>query len=193
MKQQPGFAAAVLAGGQSKRMGTDKAFLTHQQTQRPYWQHQQALLQSLQPSRVIISANADQDFKEADIVRDTHDRVGPLGGLLACLESMHESLLLVLAVDMIAMTTTPLQTLLDGCQDRQGAVYRDDGFFQPTAAVYPLAALDQVRAFQESGKRRLQDLLQQLVEADFMKVLPLPGNQRGAFANVNAPQDLTHA
>jgi|MDTC01.1.fsa_nt_gb molybdopterin-guanine dinucleotide biosynthesis protein A len=193
MKKAPAFAAVVLAGGQSRRMGTDKAFLAHPESEQPCWQRQHSLLQTLGPSTLWISANAEQEFPGTDIVRDRYQSMGPLGGLLAGLENARESLLLVLAVDMIAMTGEPLQTLIDHCQEDCGAIYRDvSGFYQPTAAVYPKQALESVRSFQQSGQRRLQDLVQVLVDAKGLKVLNVLPNQSSAFANFNSPQDFVH-
>ena len=80
MKKAPAFAAVVLAGGQSRRMGTDKAFLTHPESEQPCWQRQHSLLQTLGPSTLWISANAEQEFPGTDIVRDRDQSMGPLGG-----------------------------------------------------------------------------------------------------------------
>ena len=52
------FAAVLLCGGQSTRMGRDKAFIDWQG--RPLWQVQLDKLQQLGPERLLISCRAEQ-------------------------------------------------------------------------------------------------------------------------------------
>jgi molybdopterin-guanine dinucleotide biosynthesis protein A len=52
-----GLAAALMAGGASKRMGRDKALLpvTWRKREVPLWHRQLAILRALQPDELIVS------------------------------------------------------------------------------------------------------------------------------------------
>ena len=54
------FAAAILAGGKSKRFGSDKAFHKIQNT--TLWEDQVEKVSQLMPSEIIISSNENQSF-----------------------------------------------------------------------------------------------------------------------------------
>ena len=54
------FAAALIAGGRSRRMGTDKAFLDWHG--RPLWEHQLEKLRALEPMRLLLSCREGQEF-----------------------------------------------------------------------------------------------------------------------------------
>jgi molybdopterin-guanine dinucleotide biosynthesis protein A len=95
----------VLAGGLSRRMGTDKAMLDyHGQT---LLQHQVNILASLS-SQVVVSG----DYADFDCVPDSGDRCGPLGGLHAVCRRFPGRAMLVIPVDMPQLTPVLLQRLL---------------------------------------------------------------------------------
>ena len=58
----PGFSAALLVGGRSRRMGSDKAFLPFGDPPQPLWRRQVGLLESLGARQLMLSHNADQKF-----------------------------------------------------------------------------------------------------------------------------------
>src|SRR5438445_10130962 len=104
-------SAVLLAGGESRRMGKDKATL--QFRGRPLWQIQFELLRKLQPSEIFISARTDPTWRPEDVrfVADFLPSRGPLTGLAASLAQMHTTHLLALAIDMPFMTEDFLLSL----------------------------------------------------------------------------------
>ena len=73
----------ILAGGKSKRMGRDKAFLPYHG--KDLIEYSISLMQSI-CDEVIISANdADYDKFGLRVVRDNYPHIGPIGGLEASL------------------------------------------------------------------------------------------------------------
>ena len=109
-------AAVLLAGGKSSRMGRDKFALPV--NGEPLWQHQLAVLRATEPAELFISGKSDGPYADCgvEILADEIPDCGPLGGIATALRRCTSDFLLVLAVDMPAMTATFLRTLLDESQ-----------------------------------------------------------------------------
>ena len=188
---KPSFSVALLMGGRSRRMGMDKAFLTDPATGLPFWERQASVLEALEPRHRFLSLRHDQTIPPLPAtwqpVLDDVSDAGPMGGMAACLAVMPTDLLLVMAIDLSAMTAEPLRCLLDQCRPGRGAVYRRNGFYEPLAAVYPKAAAGSARSFLDQGKRRVHDWIDELAGAGLMKVCGLAAASEPLFSNVNDP------
>ena len=180
------FAAALIGGGRSRRMGRDKGQL-RDGAGRELWRRQLDLLRGLGTGELLLSCRAEQGYAVEEglrLVWDGWEDGGPLGGIVGCLEAMAAPRLLVLPVDLPNMTKEVLEFLLESASaGERGAVFRRGGFLEPMAAVYP-------RAMAEAGRRRLAAgdgaLRDWIAEAGgAMAVLDLPERWAGAFANVN--------
>ena len=104
-------SAVLLAGGESHRMGRDKATLDWRG--RPLWEWQIEKLRALCPQKILLSARLDPPWRPADVelILDTSPSRGPLSGLAAALASIETDHLLALAIDMPLMTTEHLRLL----------------------------------------------------------------------------------
>ena len=101
----------VLAGGQSQRMGTDKAFLPYHGI--PQKDHLFALLEQF-CSRVFTSIGPRAEaslYRSA--IRDKFDWRGPLNGIMSAFEQHPEKAWLCVAVDLPFIDQAALQFLLD--------------------------------------------------------------------------------
>ena len=109
-------AAVLLAGGKSSRMGRDKSALLV--NGKPLWQHQLATLRATQPAEIFISGKSDGPYAGCgvEILADEFPDCGPLGGIATALRRCTSEFLLVLAVDMPAMTAEFLRALLEESQ-----------------------------------------------------------------------------
>lgn len=184
-------SAALLAGGESRRMGQDKAMLSV--VGRPLWERQLGMLRELNPSELFLSARSDPPWRPDDVifVADTPPARGPLSGLTASLGKCSTGHLLVLAIDMPAMTSTFLSMLCARTASGRGVLPMIDGSGEPLAAVYPVEALPLLQAAVKGIDVSLRGIARQLLAAGKMRPLPIPAEQQTLFRNVNRPSDLT--
>jgi len=184
------FAAALLAGGRSRRMGTDKAFLEWQG--RPLWEHQLEKLRALEPAQLLLSCRAEQLFPSLHDVMPVHDEMensGPLAGVAACLRACQTPRLLVLGVDLPHMPAEFLHALLADISPNCGAVVKVADHFEPLAAVYPRAMLPLAEEHLSAGRLAMQDFIRRGVELEQMRCADLPVEAQW-FANWNSPKDV---
>ena len=189
------FAAVLLAGGQSRRMGRDKALLSLPDGRR-LWERQLGVLRELEPTELFISGPRRDGFP-ADVpsLEDILPGCGPLGGIAAALAAMRSERLVVLAVDLPGMTSAFLGGLL-AVEGRDGAAatgvvpQQEDGFFEPLAAVYPKPALDEAQTRLRNGELSLQRFVRRLIETGGVATRRIAPEEVRFFANWNRPDDM---
>lgn len=181
------FAAVLLAGGRSTRMGRDKATLIIEG--QPLWQRQLATLRALNPTELFISGRRDGPYADAgvEIIEDAIPGLGPLAGIAAALRRAESPLVLVLAIDLPAMTADFLVTLLRvGCS----VVLQHAGYFEPLAAVYPKCALSIAEEQLQEKDYSVQRFVGCLIKEGHAEVRSIAGPEEPLFQNVNSPGDL---
>lgn len=181
--------ALLLAGGRSRRFGTDKA--RAEVNGRPMLQRVYEVARDL-TQHVLLSIRADGDFY-FDLVPPAVPRLldpvpdaGPLAGLVAGLRAAQTPWLLALACDLPFLTKETLQPLFAARTADVTAVVpvTSKGHRQPLCALYQVAAVRPVAEAQlAAGRYTLQALLDRLSLA----TLSLPDE---SLRNVNAPDDL---
>ncbi len=183
----PNFAAVLLAGGRSTRMGRDKATLLIDGQQ--LWQRQLDKLRALRPRELFISGRRDGPYAGAgcEIIEDAVPDLGPLGGVAAALSRAESPLVLVLAVDLPAMTVEFLSDLL---RAGRSVVPQNADYFEPLAAVYPASALPIAAALLEQADRSMQRFVRRLIADDLTVNRPLTATDQRLFQNVNQVRDL---
>lgn len=136
------FNAVILAGGNSTRMGRDKAML--EVDGQPLLARQIQRARDAGAQEIFISGRAEADYRAfgCTVLKDRIHNVGPLAGIEAALAATNAPLLLVLAVDMPRMTVDLLRRLASNCSANLGVVPRVNGAIEPLAAFYPKAAFE---------------------------------------------------
>ena len=185
--------AVLLAGGESRRMGKDKATVLFRG--KPLWQIQLQLLRKLEPAEIFVSARTDPCWRPADVqfVADDPPSRGPLSGLAASLARMRSAYLLALAIDMPFMSENYLRYLCDHIEPGTGVVPTIDNRAEPLAAIYPREADADFRSALVGPDFSLQSVVRHLVEAGKLREVRVKEQEKTLFLNVNEKADLQSA
>ncbi len=180
----------VLAGGASRRMGRDKAWLEWEG--RPLVERAVAVLRQSGIEEVFISGRADADYGGlgCPVLLDAAPGQGPLGGIVRGLQECGAPLVLVLAVDLPRMVPEVLRGLLAHVEGGVGVVPVREGELEPLAAVYPEACAELAAGRLRRGERSVRGFAEACGQAGAIRQWVVPAGLGGAFANWNRPGDL---
>lgn len=186
-------SAFVLAGGQSTRMGADKALIE--------LDGHPLLARALAAARTVthdvrILGSKQKLGNYGDVVEDEFPNHGPLGGIHAALRASSADLNLIVAVDMPFVEEKFLQFLI-GESRRTSAlvtVPRVAGHWQPLCAVYRRRFADLAEQALQQGRNKIDPLFSRVElcvveEAELEK----QGFSPEMFRNLNTPEELQQA
>src|SRR5512141_2085334 len=157
MERRPDLCVVVQAGGESKRMGQDKALIAFRG--QPLVQRVLARLSPL-ASEVVVTTNHPDDlaFLDVRLAGDIFPGYGALGGLHTALSAARLPLVAVAACDMpfasAALMDAAVQIMIEtGCD---AVVPRSENGLEPFHAVYRReTCLPLVEAAIQAEKRRV--------------------------------------
>ncbi len=180
-------SAVLLAGGESRRMGRDKATLLFRG--KPLWQIQLEQLRKLKPAEVFVSARTDPVWRSADVqfVADDSPSRGPMSGLAVSLAKVRTTHLLALAIDMPFMTEKYLEFLCSQIEPGRGVIPKIDDRFEPLAAIYPKEALTNFQSALSGRDFSMQTVAGRLATEGKLRVMPVTSVERKLFLNLNEP------
>jgi molybdopterin-guanine dinucleotide biosynthesis protein A len=189
MPDCPGVLGAVLAGGESRRFGSDKTA----QRMGPSTLLERAVgtLAEVFGRVVIVSSDPSRSVEGVDTIPDLRVGLGPLAGLESALAHASEVGLhaaFLLAADLPLVTAPVVRSICGALEDANAAAPARDGRhgIEPLCAVYAVACLPEVRAALGRGERALH----RVFETVGGHRLDLQGD---AFLNVNTPSELEEA
>ena len=198
VRDASGLSGAILAGGGSVRLGTDKRRLTLGGA--PLLVRTATTLRALVDDLVVVVAHeadrapvVDLLGEEVEIALDAHPGIGPVAGLESALVTARHELVLVVATDHPELSIDVLTLLVARARSSMAAAVALDGPHgaEPFLAVYHRDALATVRARVEAGARRMQDALAaldpELVAEDEWRALD-PGGRTAL--DVDVPDNL---
>ena len=182
--------ALLLVGGESRRMGTDKAMLMIEGG--PLWARQWRILRELGVGAMAVSARARPAWcaPEMEVILDGEPSRGPLSGVAAALVHMRTSHLLVLAVDLPRMTAQQLRMISGLAQPGCGVVPVRQERFEPLCAVYPQEAAALAAAAVKGNDVSLQSFVRRLQDEGMMQTIAVSPEDEELYRNVNRPEDL---
>ena len=179
----PTLTGLVLAGGQSRRMGTDKATLVVDGRRLV----DRAVATLAEACDQVLVAGGTRTIDALDVEQVSDDGSGPLAGIVAGLRRCTTPLLAVLAVDMPAASADVFRTLAARWSGEAGVAPSVHGVAQPLHAIYAAAHTEGFAALLTAGERSPTRALEQLgaltvdvVDDGFALNLNWPADRRPA-------------
>jgi len=184
--------AIILAGGNSQRMGSDKArLLLDGQT---LLQRVTVVMQQVFP-KVMLSVRQPRPEIDLPQIRDDPSCAGPLAGLVSGLAAADTAWVFAVGCDMPFIMPEVIKLMWQRRDDCQAVVPVVQGHPQPLAAFYAHTSLGVMRTILESdGKKSLQAVLKRLEvryveESQLQSVDPC----LRSFLDLDTPQDVAAA
>ncbi len=183
----------VLAGGEGKRLGTEKAFLRI---------GGRVLIEGIVEKmrrigdEVIIVTNSPQryDHLEARLVGDVYPGKGALGGIYSGLRTARHDYGLVVACDMPFLDLRLLRYMILLSPGQDVVIPRIGGLTEPLHAIYSKQCLQPIERLLSAGRLKIIDFFPEVrvryVEEQEIKLFDPQGL---SFFNINTPGDLEKA
>jgi len=193
MSQHPTFAAIILCGGESRRMGRAKALLPWQG--RALLEHVVATLAPIAVPIVVVAA-PEQELPALPpnvvVVRDAIAGEGPLRGLEAGFNALvgRAEVAFVCGCDMPELSPKVITQLAGKLGNHAAVVIDDGGQWQPLHALYRVDLLDSLRTALAAGERSPVRLLRTLdplvVSAEELRAVD---SMLRSWRGVNTPEE----
>ena len=191
-------AAIILAGGQSRRMGRNKALLPlPDNAQITFVEHLATLLHRYCSDVVLVARDEQQAamYHAVPYVRlilDQEANIGPLMGLYSGLSALSAHHALVTAVDMPFIQPAIIEFLLAQWHNHDELlVPLVENIPQVLCAIYATALLPQITQRLREGRRDPRSLLtmthvRYIEEAQLRAIEP----ELRSFVNINTPDEM---
>ncbi|MEA4934204.1 MAG: molybdenum cofactor guanylyltransferase [Lawsonibacter sp.] len=176
-------SCAILAGGLSRRMGSDKAELLWNGMSFLNWQLKKAAELGCQD--LMISGN-EFNVEHVRTIPDIISRCGPLGGMYSCFLQAHFPNCLVISVDTPCIPLKYLKQLV--CThlagDAQATLLKTNQGVEPLIGVYRCETTKQMESLIKNCDYSVQALLS-LISTDTVSYT----EPSGYLMNCNTPED----
>ena len=177
------FTVAILIGGDSSRMGVDKATFEVDGTAMAQRVAQAAVEAGAQEILLVGGTQAKAKKLTGVWKKDLFPGQGPLGGVITAVKSAQNDAVVVLSCDMPFLTGSVITSLVNGLQDAQATVGRTDRLNWLCAAGLKSECLTTLQSVWKRDERAVH---RAAVLLDVVEV-PVPAM---AVRNINEPSDL---
>jgi molybdopterin-guanine dinucleotide biosynthesis protein A len=184
----------ILAGGESSRMGRDKALL--ELNGQVLIVRAASVVESVAGTCAIIGDTVRLEGLSLRVIADDFPGAGPLGGIATALRNSGAEWNLVIACDLPYLTREWLEYLVAraGRSDADIVLPMDERGAEPLCAMYRVRCLPAIRAALDAGTRKVTDGLAG-IPADFVEPTEWKkfDSDRLLFKNMNSPVDYEEA
>jgi molybdenum cofactor guanylyltransferase len=178
------FTGVVLAGGKSRRFGSDKARFVYNGKPMTQW-----VLDSfeLANERFIVANQAYEEFN-VPAYGDLISSPTPLSGIHSALVHAKHDWVAVAACDMPFLTTHYWQTLQNYCHDTKAVVVESNFGLEPLAAFYHRSLIQTIEVALNQEQKAVHLFLESIDKTTLKaEALNLPSN---TFLNINQLEDI---
>lgn len=186
----PAITGAILAGGQSTRMGSDKALLElhgQRMLERVY-----RTMASLFNSTLLVTNQPERySFLPCPALPDRFVGAGSLAGIHAALTHATTELVFVVACDMPLLSPEVIRYLCSLSEGYEIVVPESSCGLEPLHALYRRSCLPEMEAMLTGSRKRIIELydLKKTRRVPWHEIAPLPGADR-TFLNLNTPAEF---
>jgi molybdopterin-guanine dinucleotide biosynthesis protein A len=185
---QSDIVGAVMAGGKSSRMGTEKALLPL--GGRPMISHVISALSEVFSQVIVCGADpAKYGFLGVPIVHDIFQDCGPLAGIHAALSSSHNRPVFVLSCDMPFVPPALIRHILSHSATFKTRIALTEGILQTLCGLYGQECLPIADGDLRGGKYSIIKMLEKVRHQEVEINSSLPFYNEYMLTNVNRPED----
>lgn len=183
-------SAAIMAGGKSRRMGRDKAWLDLGDG-RPIVRRVIDVASEVADEVFLVANDAHFDSLGLRVVPDRFPEGGVLGGIATGIGAAAHERVLVVACDMPFVRPDVLRLLVDRSEGWDAVVPRVGEEYETLHALYTKACLPTIERALAAGKMRVisffGDVRLRIVDEGELRVLD---PDLRSVTNVNTPEEL---
>lgn len=183
--------AIILAGGDSRRMGQDKAMLTFKQQPLIH-----AVIATMQELFAVTMVSVREPRAEINLpqVCDNHSDGGPLSGLVASLATVKTNWAFLVGCDMPFVSPALVEKMALQRAAQHAVIAVVAGRLQPLAGFYSMRSLAILRANLALGQKSLVGALNHM-EVSYVNEVELLSSDPllRSFFDLDTPQDLLAA
>jgi molybdopterin-guanine dinucleotide biosynthesis protein A len=185
------FTAIILAGGQSSRMGSNKALI--QYDGKSLIQYSIDLATLFTREILISTNNNDLDNLGFPVIKDAFPLQAPLAGIHAGLRASHTDWNLVLTCDMPNVSKRLIEQLILSLEEpRMMVVLTHDGYIEPLCGFYHRDLIPLLERNMQAGKLSLLDIPGE-VSHKLVSLEDLTDKEiANLFRNMNSRKDLLY-
>lgn len=192
-RESTDLTVAIMAGGKSSRMGTDKSFVPILGT--PMIEHVISSTFGLGSETIIITNRPNHyTYLGHPVFEDRIQGKGPLGGLYTALSRSSNCAVLIVACDMPWLNRPLLEYMISIKDQADAVIPKWQGYPEPLHAVYSKECLPAVQDSIRANKLRMISFLP-MIRVRFLEdeeILQFDKVGR-SFANINSPDELQMA
>jgi molybdopterin-guanine dinucleotide biosynthesis protein A len=179
---------AVLAGGKSERMGSNKALL--KLDNKTIIASVTDVLKACFPEIIIISDQQEgYTSLGCPIFYDILKNAGPLGGIHSALTNSKTETVFISSCDIPKINPNIIKYLLDSHTKELILIVRYKNQIQPLFGVYSKKLLDKLNIYIKSGDRKVSEFIKILGTEVTVVDAPTQWEQSGFLDNINTPDD----
>jgi len=174
----------ILAGGESKRMGSDKGLVK--------LDGKPLILRVIEAARgvsnriVIISSNPDYERFGVPVFEDIIKDKGPAGGIYTGLLNSKYETNVILSCDLPFVEPSLISVLVSRSGNEDVLIYKDQDFNHPLIGVYKKSLTEHFKKCIDKNILTLSEILEPLK----VKELDVPEPMKKQVVNVNTKKEL---